>query len=61
MFSWLCCNQNVEKRQIFEKILPEKYQYRISTFKVIEESDIDHETKFEAVLAVNICSVDNIE
>lgn len=61
MFSWLCCNQNVEKRQILEKVLPEKYHYRISTFKVLEESDIVHETKFEAVVAVNICSVDNIE
>ena len=61
MFSWLCCNQNVEKRQILEKVLPEKYHYRISTFKVLEESEIVHETKFEAVVAVNICSVDNIE
>ena len=61
MFSWLCCKQNLEKRLILEQLLPKEYKYRISSFKVIEESEIKLETKFEASVGVNICDVENIK
>ena len=60
MFSWLCCKQNLEKRLILEQLLPKEYKYRISSFKVIEESEIKLETKCEASVGVNICYVENI-
>ena len=61
MFSWFCCKQNISKRQILENILPEQYHYRIINFKVVEESQIVNQTKFEAIVSVNICSEEHIK
>ena len=55
-FSWNCCKKDLEKRSILEDIVPQNYKYVISSFKLIEKSDIQNESKFEAVLSVNICS-----
>ena len=41
---------------ILESILPKNYRNNISSFKIIKESKIQNETKFEATMAVNICS-----
>ena len=41
--------------------MPEQYHYRITNFKVVEESQIVNETKFEAIVAVNICSEEGIK
>ena len=60
MFSWLCCKKKPENRIILENVLPGEYQYRISSFKVIQESQIVNETKFEASLSVNICTEDGV-
>ena len=54
--SWLCYKKQIDKRIILENILPENYQYRVSNFKIVQESPIVKETKFEAMFAVNICS-----
>ena len=53
-FSWFCCNKKQEKRKVLENLLPSMYKYNISSFKIVEESDIEIETKFEAVIGVNV-------
>ena len=40
--------------------MPSMYKYNISSFKIVEESDIEIETKFEAVIGVNVCSEEGI-
>ena len=60
MFSWLCCKQKPESRKILEDVLPEKYKYRVASFKVLQESQIANETKFEAAISVNICSEEGV-
>ena len=60
-FSWSCCNKDLNKRLILENILPPTFKYKISSFKVVQESDIQFETKFEAVLSVNICSEEGLK
>ena len=55
-FSWLCYKKETGKKSILDNILPVEYSYKISSFKVIHESEIPNETKFEAAVAVNICS-----
>ena len=59
-FSWLCFNKNPEKRVILESILPSGYRYRVTSFKIIEESLILNENKFEAVVDVNVCEEEEI-
>ena len=46
-FSWLCCNKSPEKRTKLETVLPPGYKYKISSFKVLHESDVQNESKFE--------------
>ena len=60
-FSWLCCNKSPEKRTKLETVLPPGYKYKISSFKVLHESDVQNESKFEAVLTVNICQEEGIK
>ena len=60
MFSWLCCKQNPEKRKFLETILPEGYQYQVSSFKIIEESEIFNENKFEVNLKINTCTEEEL-
>ena len=60
-FSWLCCNKNKEKRKFLEDILPSGYHYKIESFKIVEESIIDKETKLDAIFAVNICDEEEIK
>ena len=55
-FSWLCYKKETGKKSILDNILPVEYSYKISSFKVIHESEIPNETKFEAAVAANICS-----
>lgn len=55
-FSWKCFKKDIEKRFMLEDILPVNYMYRISSFKLSHESNIPNESKFEAVISVNICS-----
>ena len=47
-FTWKCLKKDLEKRSILENILPVKYSYVISSFKLIYRSDIPNESKFEA-------------
>ena len=53
---WKCFDKAVEKRKILENELPEGFSYVINRFKLLKESDIPHEAKFEAAFLVNICS-----
>ena len=59
-FLWMCCKKNLEKRKILENILPEGFKYKISSFKIIEDSPIPNETKFDAIFALNVCSEEGI-
>ena len=59
-FNWLCCNKNKERRHILENVLPSGYKYKISSFKIVEDSAIGNETKFETVMNVNICNEEGI-
>ena len=49
-----------KKEKVLENLLPSMYKYNISSFKIVEESDIEIETKFEAVIGVNVCSEEGI-
>ena len=60
-FSWLCCAKTPEKRKYLEDVMPCKYKYKISSFKVVQESKIQSEVKFEAVLNVNVCQEEGIQ
>ena len=60
-FSWLCCNKTPEKRTILQTVLPPRYKYKITSFKLLHESDVHNESKFEAVLTVNICQEEEIK
>ena len=51
-----CFDKAVEKKKILENELPEGFSYVINRFKLLKESDIPHEAKFEAAFLVNICS-----
>ena len=53
-FDWGSSKWGNEK--ILEDELPDGYKYRIDFFKLVEKSEIPHENKFEAELAVNICN-----
>ena len=55
-FTWKCLKKDLEKRSILENILPVKYNYEISSFKLIHKSDIPNESKFEADFSLNVCS-----
>ena len=41
--------------------MPTGYYYKITSFKIVEDSSIDKETKFEATVAVNICDENQID
>ena len=60
-YSWLCFKKDLKKRSILENILPSNYNYKISSFKVLHESEIKNESKFEAVISVNICSEEALQ
>ena len=49
---WKCFDKAVEKRKILENELPEGFSYVINRFKLLKESDIPHEAKFEAAFFV---------
>ena len=57
-FTWHCFKKDLEKRSIVENMLPSNHKYKISSFKLIQESDIKNESKFEACVSVNICTED---
>ena len=59
--SWLCFKKNIEKRSILEKLLPDEYKYKVSSFKIIKQSQISSETKLEAAFSVNICTEEGIK
>ena len=54
---WKCFEKNTEMRKVLEKELPEGFSYVVNRFKLIKESEVPHESKFEtAFLMVNICT-----
>ena len=57
-FTWHCFERDLEKRSILENMLPSNRKYKISSVKLIQESDIKNESKFEAGVSVNICTED---
>lgn len=52
---------NLEKRQLLEDLLPWKQKYKVSSFQIIEESDIPCEVKFNACLDINICEQEGLK
>ena len=55
-FDWRCCYDDLEKRKLFEKEMPDLYNYKIDRFKVIEIRNEPHESKFETEFTVDICT-----
>ena len=53
---WKCFEKNTEMRKVLEKELPEGFSYVVNRFKLIKESEVPHESKFEAAFLVNICT-----
>ena len=53
---WNCFEQGLDKKRILEDELPGGFSYKVNRFKLIKESEIPHESKFEAAFMVNICS-----
>ena len=58
---WSCYEDNKEDRKLLEMELPGQYKYRVSRFKIAQKSTIDHESKFEAEFAVNICNEETLD
>ena len=47
---------------MLENVLPrDLYKYRISFFKVAQESNISKESKFESIFEVNLCSEEGVK
>jgi hypothetical protein len=55
-FEWYCQQNEKEKRIILENELPSTDSYKVDRFKVIEERQEPHESKFEAEFLVDICT-----
>ena len=53
---WSCFENEKEKRWILENQLPQGFSYKINKFKLMKESAIPHESKFDASFLVNVCS-----
>ena len=53
---WKCFEKGGDKKQILENELPGDFSYVVNRFKLLQESDIPHEAKFESAFLVNICS-----
>ena len=53
---WKSVVVNKKLQEVFENELPEGFNYIVKRFKMNDESDIPHESKFEANFLVGICS-----
>ena len=53
---WKCFEKGGDKKNFLENELPEGFSYSVNRFKLIRESDIPHESKFESAFLVNICT-----
>ena len=53
-FEWYCSENNREKQNILENELPGTYNYKVNSFKVMDEKKDPHESKFEADIIVDI-------
>ena len=51
-----CFENEKENRWILENQLPQGFSYKINRFKLMKESTIPHESKFDASFLVNVCS-----
>ena len=60
---WNVCFDRLDDRKILEDFLPKdaKYSYEIDKYVLLEKDDIRYESKFEADLSVNVCSVKEFE
>ena len=52
---WKCFDKGDEKRKILERELPAGFEYIVNRFKIVEESSVPHESKFEAGFIVKVC------
>ena len=57
---WMCCKKNVESRRYLNDLLPRNYHYKITSYSVIEESNVICETKFECTFLVNVCDKETL-
>lgn len=55
-YDWHCCYNDIGKRDLLERELPDLYSYKIDRFKVIERKNEPHESKFEAEFTVDVCT-----
>ena len=52
---WKCFDKVDEKRKMLERELPTGFEYIVNRFKIVEESSVPHESKFEAGFIVKVC------
>ena len=45
---------------MFENELPDGFDYQVNRFKLLKESVIPHENKFEAAFLVSVCSEEKV-
>ena len=60
-YMWDCCDDDAEKRNFLEEMLPFDHSYNISKLKFYEDSELEEETRFLAEFDVNICREEDIE
>ena len=55
-FVWECDGNSIEETNELEDSRPEGFKYKMNNSKIIEESEIKEEIKFQAEFVVNICN-----
>ena len=59
-FKWKCLENDIKTKEFVENELPGDFEYIVNRFKMCVDSDIPHESKFEAGFVVNVCSADGV-
>ena len=57
---WKCFENGGGKKLLFENELPDGFDYQVNRFKLLKESVIPHENKFEAAFLVSVCSEEKV-
>ena len=55
-FEWKCQESESKVKQFLENELPDGFEYVVNRLKMVGESNIPHESKFEARFLVGVCS-----
>ena len=58
---WNCCTKNLEKRLTLENVLPQQFNYKITSYNLLKSAALISESKFEATIRVNICNENGVQ